>query len=109
MGRGCGLRGRRDPQQGALLRAVARGACERAGTTSRARRADAAGVPPAQWSSPDPSRPPAPAPTTSTLPAGGQESAGIATFGETGMYVQKGMGLVSQVFTEADMESLKGA
>lgn len=32
----------------------------------------------------------------------------MATYGDTGMYVHKGMGLVSQVFTEADMDTLKG-
>ena len=40
--------------------------------------------------------------------AGGQESAGIASFDVTGMYVHKGMGLVSQVFDEKDIEMLKG-
>ena len=39
----------------------------------------------------------------------GQESAGIASYGLSGVHVHKGMGLVSQVFTEADMDTLKGA
>ena len=55
---------------------------------------------------PQSARPPPPTPRA----AGGQESAGIASYnGDTGMYVQKGMGLVSQVFNEADMDTLKGA
>ena len=42
------------------------------------------------------------------LVAGGQESAGIATFDAGGIIVHKGMGLVSQVFTEADIDNLRG-
>ena len=40
--------------------------------------------------------------------AGGQESAGIASYDATGVHVHRGMGLVSQVFTEADIASLSG-
>ena len=40
--------------------------------------------------------------------AGGQESAGIASYDVTGMNVHKGMGLVSQVFQETDIDMLKG-
>lgn len=38
----------------------------------------------------------------------GQESAGIASYGATGVHVHKGMGLVSQVFDEADIATLSG-
>jgi len=40
---------------------------------------------------------------------GGQESAGIASFDASGIHTHKGMGLVSQVFTEADIDALRGA
>ena len=39
---------------------------------------------------------------------GGQESAGIASFDQSGLHVHKGMGLVSQVFDEHDIEALSG-
>lgn len=38
----------------------------------------------------------------------GQESAGIASMDSYGIHVHKGMGLVSQVFTEADITTLAG-
>jgi hypothetical protein len=38
----------------------------------------------------------------------GQESAGIASYGLSGVHVHKGMGLVSQVFSEEDITSLAG-
>jgi hypothetical protein len=38
----------------------------------------------------------------------GQESAGIASYSPMGMHVHRGMGLVSQVFTETDIEGLRG-
>jgi hypothetical protein len=38
----------------------------------------------------------------------GQESAGIASYDKVGMHVHKGMGLVSQVFAENDIDMLKG-
>lgn len=40
--------------------------------------------------------------------AGGQESAGLASYDRMGIHVHKGMGLVSQVFDEHDIETLKG-
>ena len=39
----------------------------------------------------------------------GQESAGIASYSPTGVQVHKGMGLVSQVFNEDDIATLKGS
>lgn len=39
----------------------------------------------------------------------GQESAGIASMDDLGMHVHKGMGLVSQVFTEHDIDTLRGS
>jgi amidophosphoribosyltransferase len=39
----------------------------------------------------------------------GQESAGIASLDRSGIHVHKGMGLVSQVFDEHDIEQLPGA
>jgi amidophosphoribosyltransferase len=38
----------------------------------------------------------------------GQESAGIATFGDTGTYTHKDMGLVSQVFNEHNLAQMPG-
>lgn len=38
----------------------------------------------------------------------GQESAGIASYGLSGVHVHKGMGLVSQVFDEVDIAALTG-
>ena len=38
----------------------------------------------------------------------GQESAGIASYGLSGVHVHKGMGLVSQVFSEEDITGLAG-
>jgi hypothetical protein len=40
--------------------------------------------------------------------AGGQESAGLASMDRMGIHVHKGMGLVSQVFDEKDIENLPG-
>ena len=39
----------------------------------------------------------------------GQESAGLASFGQSGIHVHKGMGLVSQVFDESDIATLTGS
>jgi amidophosphoribosyltransferase len=52
--------------------------------------------------------PPLP-PRLSSFPAGGQESAGLASLDRHGIHVHKGMGLVSQVFDEADIATLTGA